>query len=447
MTENSEKQQRFRKDAMKVFWQAIESVNPENAINKNVKLTYQRLHVGEKAIDLDKTGKIYVIGAGKASAFMAKAIENLFFKRIAGGLICIKHDHGTPLHYMKVMEAGHPVPDENSLLAARRTLQLLKSCQPSDIVICLLSGGASAIWALPADPITLDEKKRANQLLLKCGANIHEVNAVRKHLSQIKGGRLAQTAYPIKLLTLAISDVVGDNLSSIGSGPTVGDPSTFKTALEVVNNYGLPAHLPQSILDYLWAGAKGEIRETPKPSDPIFKNNIELVISSNRQALQTAEQTGRYLGYKTKIMSDKLVGEARQIGSNLIEQARQLAVTRGLDDPPMMLIYGGETTVTVKGSGNGGRNQELVLAAALQMENLENVLIASVGTDGTDGPTDAAGAFADNKTLTKGAEAGINAQESLDNNDSYHYFDRVGDLIKTGPTGTNVMDIQLIIIG
>ena len=447
MVETNEKLQKLRKDVLKIVWQAIESVNPENAINKNFRLEYENLRVGKNSIRLSGCKNIYVIGAGKASTQMAKAVENILIRRLSGGLICTKYEHSTPLHYIKVMEAGHPIPDKNSLLAAQRVLRIAEKAGPDDLIICLISGGASAIWTAPFPPITFEEKQQATEVLLKCGADIHEINAVRKHLSNIKGGRLAQVAHPATVATLAISDVVGDELTSIGSGPTVGDPTNFKQAFEIINKYNISADLPSSIQDHLWNGFKGKIKETPNPRDTIFSKNPTAIIASIKDALDVAMQTGRYLGYKTYIHSSKLTGEAREVGPKLVAKLKELAQSRREGDDPILLLSGGETTVTVKGSGKGGRNQELTLAAALELEGLGEVVVASIGTDGMDGPTDAAGAFADNTTITRGKEAGLDAKVFLDNNNSYEYFTRIGDLIKTGPTGTNVMDIQVLMLG
>jgi len=444
--ESAKKQQKYKRDILRVIWGAIDSVNPESAVREHLKLRYENLHIGNRVIDLSKTSNIYVIGAGKATPLMAKTTENILMKRLKGGLVCTKYGHSVPLHNINVMEAGHPIPDKNSQLAAQRTLRLAGSCEANDLLICLLSGGASSIWAAPQPPIKLDEKKQVTESLLACGANIHEINTIRKHISNIKGGQLAEAAQPAMLITLAISDVVGDQLSSIGSGPTVADPTTFKNVFDIVNKYNLMSKLPQSVSDIVWDGYKKLIKDTPKPSNPAFSKKIELVIGSNKKALEMAQQTARYLGYQVQILSSKLTGEAKEIGPKLVEQAKELAASQRPGDKPWMLLAGGETTVTLSGNGKGGRNQEMSLAAAIAMEGVDNMTFASIGTDGTDGPTDAAGAIADGSTVARGKSRGLDAHIYLANNDSYNYFKGTGDLIKTGPTGTNVMDIQVLIV-
>ncbi len=446
MTELIEKQQKYKRDILRVIWGAIDSANPESAVRECLKLRYENLHVGNRIIDLGKINNIYVIGAGKATPVMAKTTENILMKRLKGGLIGTKYGHSVPLHNINIMEAGHPIPDKNSQLCAQRTLRLAGSCETNDILICLLSGGASAIWSAPQPPIKLEEKKQVTEALLACGADIHEINTIRKHISNIKGGRLAEVAQPAMLITLAISDVVGDQLSSIGSGPTVGDPTTFKNVFDTVNKYDLMTKLPQSVSDIVWDGYKKLIKDTPKPSNAVFSKNIELVIGSNKKALEMAQQTARYLGYKVQIVSSQITGEAKEIGLKLVEQAKQLSASQQPGDKPWMLLGGGETTVTLSGRGKGGRNQEMTLAAAVAMEGTGNITFASIGTDGTDGPTDAAGAIADGSTVERGKANGLDANFYLANNDSYNYFKTTGDLIKTGPTGTNIMDIQVLIV-
>ncbi|MCD6161364.1 MAG: glycerate kinase [candidate division Zixibacteria bacterium] len=446
MIEIDKKVKKVRRDILKVIWQSILLSHPDNTIKNHLKLHYNSLTIDNNKINLDAYDNIYVIGAGKASAHMAKAIENIFMRRITGGLICVKYGHGIKLHNILLAEAGHPVPDENSYSAAKKTLEIVQKCTHKDLIICLMSGGASSIWALPYAKIPFTDKQRCYEVLLGSGADIHEINTVRKHISRIKGGRLAQAAHSARLITLAISDVIGDDFSSIGSGPSTGDPTTFKDAMDVFTKYNLTQKIPKSIFEHTIAGLKGEIKETPKPNDRIFRGNIECIIASNKQFLEIAKQTGENLGYNAKIVSNELSGEASEVGKQIIENARKIRIAKKSGYKPTMLLFGGETTVTLKGDGKGGRNQELTLSAALEMTDLKDVVIASMGTDGTDGPTDAAGAFADTTTIARGNDIRLNAKEFLDRNNSYGYFDRLGDLIKTGPTGTNVMDIQAVII-
>jgi len=437
---------KFRKDAFRIIWQTIESVDAEDAVNKHVKLKYEKLYIEDKLIYLDNFKNIYVIGAGKASAHMAKAIENILIRRIKSGLICVKQGYDVRLNKILVAITDHPIPDENSFLAAKKTYEIVKECEPDDLIICLLSGGASSIWSLPHPPIPFQDKQKCIKILLGCGADNNELSTIRKHISRVKGGQLARAAHPTRIITLAISDVVDDDLSLIGSGPTTADPTTYTNALEVINKYNLSAIIPESIQNHIWNGTLGEIRETPKPGDPLFKNNIECIVTSNQEALKSAQHTANYLGYDAKIITAGISGEARDIGRQLIEKARNISNTKKPESPPVLLLFGGKTIITQKGEGKGGPNQELALAAALEVDNLENVFFASFGTDGSDGFTDAAGAFADCTTVSRGKDIDLNAKEYLNNNNSYEYFSRLGDLIKTGPTSTNVMDIQMVII-
>jgi glycerate-2-kinase len=312
-------------------------------------------------------------------------------------------------------------------------------------VICVLSGGASAMWCLPAAGITLDDKVRATGELLRCGADIHEINAVRKHLSGIKGGQLAAAVHPARLVTLLVSDVVGDRIDSIGSGPTVADSTTFGDALAVVERRGIEPALPGSVLKRLRAGAGGDLPETPKPGETAFALADQCIVASNASALAAAAESAGRLGYATHVLDEPIEGEAREAGPSLLRTVREL-LARGAVRPPAMILGGGETTVTVRGGGKGGRNQELVLAAAIELAGTGGCVIASAGTDGIDGPTDAAGAFADGTTVRRGMERGLAARRHLDRNDSYTYFDALGDLIRSGPTGTNVMDIQVVAV-
>jgi len=445
LTTETEKRDKLRSDVLRVIQQAIESVNPENAIRKHMSIETEVLHIGDERIDLKDYVNINVIGAGKASPAMGLAVEEVLGEKLKGGVICTKYGSGVRLSKMEVVEASHPIPDERSVLGAQKTLDKVRSYDSNDLVICLISGGASAIWCLPAGKITLKEKVQATEALLDSGADIHEINTVRKHISMIKGGHLARAIYPNRLISLALSDVVGDKFTSIGSGPTTADPTTYQQAINVLNKYSLFSRIPQSVLEHLKAGVKCEIRETPKPEDPIFERNIECIIGSNKLALRTAEETARHLGYNTAILSSELTGEARFVGKKLAGEIKKIYLEKNPVAPPAMLLCGGETTVTVKGDGKGGRNQELVLSAALELKGFKSILVASIGTDGIDGPTDAAGAFADGSTVGRGEELGLDAVEYLERNNSYEYFNRLGELIYIGPTGTNVMDIQVLI--
>ena len=397
-------------------------------------LRYEQLYIEDKKINLDNFKNIYVIGAGKASGAMAGAIENILMKRITSGLVCVKYEYGVRLHKILTAEAGHPVPDENSYLAARKTYDLVQKCGVNDLIICLISGGASSIWALPHPPIPFQDKQKTTEILLGCGADIHELNVIRRHISRIKGGQLAKAAYPAKLVTLAISDVVGNKISSIGSGPTVPDPSTFTEALEIILKYKLSESLPASVTNHLWAGTKGEIKETPKPGDSLFKGYIECIVANNSTALESAKQTAKYLGFKVEIFSTELTGEAREVGIKLAEKAKRVKQNKPPGSPPVLLLSGGETTVILKGDGKGGRNQELVLAAAIELDKQDGIMAVSFGTDGTDGEKGDKGDTGD--TGTNGTN-GTNGTLGLPAAPAAPAF-TPPVIINGGPTGGNV---------
>jgi hydroxypyruvate reductase len=369
-------------------------------------------------------GRVFVIGAGKASAAMAQGIEEVLGDSIAAGLINVKYGHTAPLRRIELNECGHPVPDENGVNGARRIAEIARDAGPDDLVICLISGGASALLPYPAADLTLAEKQEVTRQLLACGANIHEMNAVRKHLSAIKGGQLAAMAEPAPVVTLILSDVIGDNLDVIGSGPTAPDPSTMADALAVLAKYGIHTNATRAL------------HETPKHSSA-----RNIIIGSNRQALAAAVQKARELGYRTLMLASTIEGETRDVARMHAAIAREVRDSGNPCPAPACIVSGGETTVTLRGAGKGGRNQEFALAAAIDIAGMKDTLILSAGTDGTDGPTDAAGAMAD------GESADATAPAYLDNNDSYNYFLSRGGLIVTGPTNTNVMDIHLVLVG
>jgi hydroxypyruvate reductase len=373
---------------------------------------------------------------------MGRAIERLLGARISGGLISVKDGHGAKLRRIEIHECGHPVPDARGVAGARRISQIASQAGPDDLVICLISGGASALLPLPAPPITLAEKQKTTRLLLHCGASIHEINCVRKHISRIKGGQLARLAYPATLLTLILSDVMGDDLDVIGSGPTVPDRSTFAEARAIFEKYRIWNKLPSSVRDRL----SSAVEETPKPGDKIFENTNNIIVGSNALAVNAAALEARRLGFHTLVLSTFVEGEAREVARVHAAIAKEIRATGRPLKTPACVISGGETTVTIRSHGLGGRNQEFALAAALDIAGLRDVAILSAGTDGTDGPTDAAGAIAYGTTLARAEKLGLDAAAFLSNNDSYHFFETTGDLIKTGPTGTNVADVQIILV-
>jgi glycerate 2-kinase len=437
--------------AKNLFSKAVSAVDPYQRLRNILTLEKDHLHIGvsldsSRDFDLRNFNNIYLIGAGKASAPMAQAVEEVLGDRISKGIITTKYGHSLPLRRMETVESGHPIPDQKGLDGARRVIQLLQGSAPQDLIIFLLSGGASAILPMPAEGILLEEKQEATQLLLDCGADIKEINTIRKHISQIKGGRLAQLAFPSTVLAFILSDIVGDPLDAIGSGPTVPDTSTFEEAWEILKKYDLLNRIAPSIRKHLFSGKEGRIEETPKPGNAAFEKVHNLLIGSNLLALQAAAHESKSHGFHTLILSSSIVGETRDAARFHAAIAREIAQTGNPISKPACVISGGETTVTIRGDGKGGRNQEFVLAAAMEISGLERVVLLSGGTDGTDGPTDAAGAIADSLTVAKAQSLGLNPRAHLENNNAYPFFQKLGDLLLTGPTRTNVMDVRIILV-
>jgi glycerate 2-kinase len=382
--------------------------------------------------------RVFLLGAGKASGAMAAAAEEIVGDRVAGGFVVVKDGYAARLRRVEIAEAGHPVPDTRGLAASARLLEVARGARENDLVLFLVSGGGSALTPAPAPPITLAEKQELTRLLLASGATIGELNAVRKHLSLLKGGQLARAAWPATVLTLALSDVIGDPLDVIASGPTAPDPTTFADALEVLARRGVSARVSSAIMRRLEAGRSGEIAETPKPHDPLFDRVENVVIGNNALVTDAAVATARRLGFRTDFMTRELQGEARDVARDFVARARGLA-------PPACLVAGGETTVTVRGQGKGGRCQEFALAAALELRPSDRITILAAGTDGTDGPTDATGAIVDAGSVERGAAAGANAQRALSDNDAYAFLRASGDLVVSGPTRTNLLDLYLAV--
>ncbi len=431
----------LRRHALEIFGAALKAADPKASIRAKLQLWANKLVIDQGEWDLSRSGKILILGAGKASANMAEAVEEILGDRISNGLINTKYGHSASLARIRLNECGHPVPDEAGVRGAREILDLARSADANDIVIVLVSGGASALLPLPAEGITLADKQAATSLLLACGATIHEINAVRKHLSAIKGGRLAAAAAPAQVISLILSDVVGDDLDVIGSGITAPDRSTFADALAVLDKYGLRARVPQAVRDYLEAG----LVETPKPDDPAFEGTRNIIVGSNRIALEAAADKAVDLGYAPLILSSVIEGEAREVAVVETAIAKEVRLSGNPIAPPACLLFGGETTVNLRGSGKGGRNQELALAAAVRIAGMDGIAVLSGGTDGTDGPTDAAGGIVDGATAN-GDQSRAAALEALANNNSYECLDVVGSLVRTGPTGTNVADVQVILV-
>ncbi len=405
------------------------------------------LRIGPDRLPLARFEHIFVLGAGKASARMAQQVEAILGRRVTGGLINVKDGHATKLRRIEVNECSHPAPDARGLAGARRMTAIAEAAGARDLILCLISGGASALAPLPAPPVTLGDKRSITSLLLASGATIHEMNAVRKHLSLWKGGQLARAAAPATVVSLILSDVVGDDLDVIGSGPTAPDRSTFADARRILERRGVLARAPARVVERIERGCSGLEPETPKPGDPALRHVRNIVVGGNRLSLDAAAHEARALGYRPLILSSSIEGETREAALVHAAIAREAAATGHPVRRPACIVSGGETTVTLRGNGLGGRNQEFTLAAAIALAGLERCVVFSAGTDGTDGPTDAAGAIADGRTLARAAALGLDARERLDANDSYHFFDPLGDLVRTGPTLTNVMDIHLFLLG
>ena len=435
-----------RVHARAIFDAGVAAADPDRCVHQALAVTGGELRCGPLRFPLDTISSLRLVGAGKAAAAMAAAAEAILGDRIDCGAINTKYGHALPLTRVETFEAGHPVPDEAGVAGARRQLALLANLDPDALVLGLFSGGGSALLPAPAEGLTLAEKQETTRLLLACGATIDEINALRKHLSAIKGGLLARMAAPARIVALMLSDVIGDPLDTIASGPTHPDATTFGDCLAIVDRYDLRDQLPSPVRQHLEAGVQGERPETPKSGDPCFARAESLVIGNSRLAIDAAAEKAKALGYEVLVLTSRLQGEARHAATALVSIAQETAETNHPIARPACLIAGGETTVTLSGNGKGGRNQELALAAALQLDDWPAITLLSGGTDGTDGPTDAAGALADGQTLNRARSQGLDAHDFLDRHDSYLFFAALDDLVITGPTGTNVMDLQIVLI-
>lgn len=436
----------LRKDASDIFQHAISAVNPYTVVKKSFMLSGRGLIIKDGEYNMEDFNRIIVIGAGKAAAPMARAVEDMLSDRITSGLVITKYGHAEQLNRIMVREAGHPLPDEAGLAASEELIDLVSDLDRETLVIMLLSGGGSALLCSPSNGLTLQDKIETTRLLLNAGADIHDLNAVRKHISRVKGGGLAAMAYPACIITLILSDVIGNQLDVIASGPTAPDETTYQDAISVIERYSLCDLIPKSVIGRLEKGAKGGLAETPKNGDVRLGRVRNIIIGDIRQALGAAEARAAALGYRTLVLTSLLTGEARETARLFPAIAREIIDTSRPIGSPACILSGGETTVTVRGDGMGGRNQEMALSAAIRLNGIHSALFLSAGTDGTDGPTDAAGAFADGSTVERARRLGMNPYEYLDTNDSYNLFKRIGDLFITGPTKTNVMDIQILLV-
>jgi len=437
----------LRAAAGEIYRAALLAVDPAEAIRRHLFREGGSLLAGGARYSLDSIDRIYLVGAGKASGAMAAAVEEIVGDRIEGGVVMVPYGHYRPTARVRVQEAGHPIPDEAGQHGAEAIHSLLRRAGARDLVIAVVSGGGSALLPLPVEGVGLPDKQEMTRQLMACGATIREINAIRKHLSRIKGGRLAAAAVPARLMVLILSDVVGDPVDSIASGPTAPDPTTYADSCAILARYGLEQTAPRAVLRHLHLGLEGRAPETPKPHDPLFANVQNLIVGSNLQALRAAAERAQGLGLTPLILSSSIEGEAREVAKVHAALSREVRATGNPVPPPACLISGGETTVTLRGTGVGGRNQEFALAVAVEIEDVPDVVVLSAGTDGCDGPTDAAGAVGDGATIGRARAIGLEAVGLLRDNDSHRLFRELGDLVVTGPTHTNVMDIRLLLIG
>lgn len=430
----------------RVLRAALAAVEPAAAVRRTLRLEQGALVVDGEVVHLDGIRRALVVGAGKASAPMAAAVEEIL--RQAGlpveGVVTVRYGHAAPTRWVRIREAGHPTPDRSGMEATGGMARLLAGAGEEDLVVCVLSGGGSALLTLPAPGISLADLQTTTDALLRSGATIGEINTIRKHLDQVKGGGLARLAAPARLLTLVLSDVVGNPLDAIASGPTVPDPTTWQDAGRVVDRYALWGTLPASVRDRLRGGRRGTLPDTPGVGDPIFARTHTALVGSSLVACEAARAEAERLGLPAMLLTTFVEGEALEVAKPLAGLLREVHASGHPLPRPCCLVAGGETTVTVRGPGRGGRNQELALAAAFALQGVPDVLLASIGTDGNDGPTDAAGALADGTTLQRAQAAGLDAARHLAENDAYPFFERLGDLVKTGPTNTNVNDLYLL---
>lgn len=436
----------MRDDALEIFQAGVAAVEPMRAVHNHLSLDKNILIASGNRIDLSLVDRVFLVGAGKAAGPMAAAVESVLGEKLFRAVVVTKYGHHYPLRKTKLLEAGHPVPDANGLAASKEISSLMTQAGERDLVIVVISGGGSALLPAPPQGISLEDKMAVTGSLLGCGATINEINTVRKHLSTLKGGGMAQIAAPASVLTLILSDVVGDPLDVIASGPTVPDLSTFADALEVIKHYHIELEVPQKVLTYLQRGVVGELPETPKPHEHCFRNTLNVLVGNNTMAVFAAAAKARELGYKSLVLSTTMTGETRSVAKMHAALAREIVTSGNPLPPPACLISGGETTVTLNGDGKGGRNQEFALAAALDIQDIPGLLILSAGTDGTDGPTDAAGAFSDGSSVRRACAVKLNALEHLETNNAYPLFAALNDLLKTGPTNTNVMDLHLVLV-
>jgi len=435
-----------RKLTLESLEAALNAVDPHRIVKSRIHLGDSKLEIDSHTFDLDKYDHVYVVGGGKASGSMAEGLEEVLGNRISKGIVNVPEGNKTKTRIILLHEASHPMPNENGVKGTRRMIEIAEKAEKNDLIICLISGGGSSLMPLPRGDISISDKRLLTDALLKSGANINEINTIRKHISEFKGGWLAKKAYPATILNLILSDVVGDPLDFIASGPTVPDSTTFNDAVGILKKYDLWSKTPESIKEVLLEGERGIIPETPKSNDEVFKKVVNVVVGNSRVACFAATEHLKMAGLNTLLLTATMEGEARQVAVALSSIAHEVSASNNPVTKPAGIIAGGETTVTVTGKGRGGRNQEFALAAALKLKDSDGLVMASLSTDGIDGPTNAAGAIIDGKTIERAKKAGLSPEKFLASNDSFHFFSKLDDLICTGPTGTNVNDIAAIVV-
>ena len=437
----------LRRSARRILDAAIAAGDAGHLTRRALQREGPRLRVGDRVFDLGRVRRVVVVGAGKASGTMAEAAEVVLNGVPVEGLVAVKERCDPGPRRVRVVQSGHPIPDARGEAAGEEMLRLVRDAGPDDLVLCLISGGGSALTPSPVPGVSLAEKQAVTRLLLECGATINELNAVRKHLSRLKGGQLARAAYPAPVVALLLSDVIGDPLDVIASGPTAPDPTTFDDALAILDRFGLRARLPPTVRAHLEAGARGEAEDTPKPGDPALAGVTNVVIGNSGLVVEAAAEAARRLGLAPCLLTRRLQGEAREVAHVFAAVLDEIARSGSPVGRPACLIAGGETTVTIRGHGTGGRCQEFALALVPELAAMRDVVILAAGTDGSDGPTDAAGAVVDPTTLERARGKGLDVRHALAENDSHPFFAALGDLVVTGPTGSNLMDVYLGLVG
>ncbi|MBS7288629.1 MAG: glycerate kinase [Candidatus Freyarchaeota archaeon] len=427
---------------------AIRVSDPRSVIKRTVMLDERHIIVAGEHIPIRNIENIYVVGAGKASGAMAEALEEVLGEFVTDGAVCVQKGTSSmfSVKRIRLFEADHPIPGEENIRGAEEVARLAEAAEENDLLICLISGGGSAMLTLPVEGLELQDIQEITAALLKSGVDISKVNTVRRHLSRLKGGLLAKLAYPARVVSLIVSDIVGDRLEDVASGPTAPDPTTFSDAINILKRYRLWERCGSRVKARLTAGVEGKVEETPKPNDPVFRRVQNFLVATNREACTAVANEAARRGLNSFILTTHMEGEAREVGYLVAGVARSIALNQEPLKRPALIVMGGETTVTMsEDAGRGGRNQELALSAALKIAGLKGVFVVSFGTDGVDGVSYAAGALVDGNTVKKGDVHGVRAEDYLQRHDTTSFFEKIGDgLIVTGPTGTNVNDVLIL---